>query len=114
MAYCSLDRSRGPLTGAEERSCWVRGSVEAARDPDPAPMAAPRMPSLWGLEAPRTDPADTSVRTSGLLPESGRHPAAIPPASPQPGSGVDRRKAWGRPPGLVNPPRGFRATPKPK
>jgi hypothetical protein len=112
MAYCALDRSRKPLTGDEERSCWVRGHVEAARDPEPAPRDAPHVPSLWGLEAPRTDPADTSVRTSGMLPESGKHPDAIP--STQPGAGTDRRKAWGRPPGLVKPPRGFRATPKPK
>jgi hypothetical protein len=112
LGYCALDRSRKALSGDEERVCWVRGTAEAARAPEPAGPSATQPPSLWVHDEPQPDPSDRSVRSSGMWAESDTHPAAIPPAVPHAGS--VRPRPWGPPPGLVNVPRGFRETPKPR
>jgi hypothetical protein len=112
LGYCAVDRSRSPLSGDEVRVCWVRGAAEAARAAEPAGTSAAEPASLWALEEAGPDPTDRSVRSSGMWAESDTHPAAIPPALPRAGS--VRPRPWGPAPGLVNVPRGFRETPKPR
>jgi len=116
LSYCGLDRARRPLSGDEERPCWVRAPSDAARSSIVASAAGPgstatvEAPSLWALPAQLPDPADRSVRSGGMWADHDTHPAAIPPSIPHAGS--DRPRPWGNPPKLAHVPHGFSEMPR--
>jgi hypothetical protein len=119
LGYCALDKGRTPLTGTEERACWVRKSTEVSVSIpviDAAAGSGDGGSGIWGavaqavegpaVEGPAVEGPDKPASVNGMWTESDllRDPE---PQRHQHGGSI-RPRPWGPVPGHREPATGLR------
>lgn len=119
LGYCALDKSRAPISGSEQRSCWERSgretfeqfespfepetgesSIWASYVPEavvPEPDAA-----RWGMNAQPLGGGALSIHDAGLRVDAEPERQRPGPANLQHDRSV-RERPWGRPPARIDP-----------